>query len=80
MVASACLWGGPSAATFSNVAGTETERICTHHARSTRTRYTHEVHGMKIERKENVRNSQKTIQIYAGNDKKVGYRLKSLSY
>ena len=80
MVASACLWGGPSAATFSNVAGTETERICTHHARSTRTRYTHEVHGMKIEKKGKCAQFAETVRIYAGNDKKVGYRLKSLSY
>ena len=58
MVASACLWGGPSAATFSKVAGAETERICTHHARSTRTKYTHEVNGMKMEEKENVRISR----------------------
>ena len=75
MVASACLWGGPSAATFSKVAGAETERICTHHARSTRTKYTHEVHA-RGKRNENGGKGKcahfaGTVRIYAGNKKVV---------
>ena len=48
--------------------------------KSTRTRYTHEVHGMKIEKKGKCAQFAETVRIYAGSDKKVGYRLKSLSY